>query len=188
VALFTGLFAKEAVVGTLNSLYSQTDAQGEVSEQTEENALTVISEGFKEAVGTIPANLADVAGGLLDPLGFSLLGEAEDTIAEETGASTSVFISMRTHFNEGAAQVYAYLLFVLLYVPCMAAMGAVIREIGGRLGFILGTYLTLLAWVTSTLVYQIGIGHNPLWISVAVLIFVTVVIILRMMGRYRRRA
>ena len=192
VALFTGLFAKEAVVGTLNSLYSQTDAQTwGAAEETEDEAVEAeelglvvgLGAGISEAFATIPDNLLGVMGGLLDPFGIGILEEDEDTIAEEVGADTSVFTSMRTHFTEGPFQVYAYLLFILLYVPCMAAMGAVAREIGGKMALVLAAYLTLLAWIVSTLVYQIGVGHNPLWISIALVLFVSIIVIFKMFGK-----
>ena len=40
--------------------------------------------------------------------------------------------------------------------------------LGPLFGFIAVSYLTVLAWITSTLYYQIAAGHNPVWIAVAV--------------------
>ncbi len=188
VALFTGLFAKEAVVGTLNSLYSQLDvqetAEAEGGEDIEEEGFS-LGASLSEAFATIPENLSGVFGGLLDPLGVGVVGGDEESTAEEVGADTSIYASMRAHFDKGAIQVYAYLLFILLYVPCMAAMGAVTREIGPKLAAILAVYLTVLAWIVSTLVYQIGVGHNALWIAVAVVLMILIAVGLRMLGKTR---
>jgi ferrous iron transport protein B len=184
VALFTGLFAKEAVVGTLNSLYSQRDSEGEEALEAEAFSLGA---SLSEAFATIPENLRGVFGGLLDPLGVGVVGGDEEATAEEVGADTSIYTSMRANFSEGSIQVYAYLLFILLYVPCMAAMGAVTREIGLKLAAILAVYLTLLAWIVSTLVYQIGIGHNAVWIATAVIMMVAVAMGLRTLGKLRNR-
>ncbi len=203
VSLFTGLFAKEAVVGTLNSLYAQLDAttsapaneltveeepvvsedgtvEGEVVEEEEAFSLW---RGLGEAFATIPENLLGVFGGLLDPFGVGIITGDEESTAEEVGADNSVFTSMRNHFTEGYAQIYAYLLFVLLYVPCMAAMGAVVREIGGKMAIILAVYLTVLAWIVSTLTYQIGYAHNPLWIGVAIVLLICLSVVLSLLGR-----
>jgi len=52
---------------------------------------------------------------------------------------------------------YAFLVFVLLYVPCIAAMTVFLRESGSvnELLFQLG-YTTLLAWLGAFVVYQGG--------------------------------
>jgi ferrous iron transport protein B len=52
---------------------------------------------------------------------------------------------------------YAFLVFVLLYMPCMAAMAVFLRESGSwkELLFQIG-YTTVVAWVLSFLVYQGG--------------------------------
>src|SRR5699024_12729260 len=60
VGIFTGIFAKEAVIGTMNSLYSE----GGNDEDFE------FWETVKEAFATIPENLAGVPALLLDPLGI----------------------------------------------------------------------------------------------------------------------
>ena len=53
VALFTGLFAKEAVVGTLNSLYSQIDAAAEEGSAEPEEPFNLPA-GVQEAFLSIP--------------------------------------------------------------------------------------------------------------------------------------
>ena len=52
---------------------------------------------------------------------------------------------------------YCFLLFVLLYFPCIATIAAIKGETGSWkwAGFAAG-YTTLLAWVVSALVFQIG--------------------------------
>ena len=52
---------------------------------------------------------------------------------------------------------YSFLLFVLLYFPCIATIAAIKGETGSWkwAGFAAG-YTTLLAWVVSALVFQIG--------------------------------
>ncbi len=52
---------------------------------------------------------------------------------------------------------YCFLLFVLLYFPCIATIAAIKSETGSwRWAIFAATYTTLLAWVVSAAVYQIG--------------------------------
>ena len=52
---------------------------------------------------------------------------------------------------------YSFLLFVLLYFPCIATIAAIKSETGSwRWAIFAATYTTLLAWVVSAAVYQIG--------------------------------
>ena len=89
---------------------------------------------------------------------------------------------MRLYFSKGPLQAYAYLLFILIYFPCVAAFGAAIREMGRGFGILSAVYLTLLAWVTATLFYPITVGHNVLWILVPVLLFALLVVLFRIIG------
>ena len=55
-------------------------------------------------------------------------------------------------------QALAYLLFVLIYFPCIATIAAIKGETGSwRWAFFAAGYTTLLAWIVSALVYQIGL-------------------------------
>lgn len=166
VALFTGIFAKEAVVGTLNSLYSQNEAAEEESKT--EFSLT---KGLGEAFNTIPANLSGIGEGLADPLGVGLVSETDkDKISDDIGADKGIFALMNKYFSKGPAQAYAYLLFILLYFPCVAAFAAVVREIGQKLAWLLAGYVTLIGWVVSTLFYQLTTGYQFEWIAFSIIL------------------
>ena len=53
---------------------------------------------------------------------------------------------------------YAYLLFVLLYFPCIATIVAIKHETGTwRWAVIAAVYTTCVAWIVSALVYQVGL-------------------------------
>ena len=52
---------------------------------------------------------------------------------------------------------YAYLIFILLYFPCIATIAAIKNETGSwRWAFFAALYTTIVAWVASALVFQIG--------------------------------
>jgi len=121
VGIFTGLFAKEVVVGTLDALYTQKDNNSD-----DFNLIT----SLEDAVTSISNNLSDVANNLDDPLGLDM-GDLSDTQgiaqAQEIASSTIEVIQKKFHGEWGA---FVYLLFILLYMPCVATLGAIVKEHG----------------------------------------------------------
>jgi ferrous iron transport protein B len=51
--------------------------------------------------------------------------------------------------------VWSFLLFVLLYFPCIAAVSAVHREAGRKWAWFTVLYTTAVAWIVSFAVYHI---------------------------------
>ncbi|MCE1159431.1 MAG: Fe(2+) transporter permease subunit FeoB [Spirochaetia bacterium] len=182
VGLFTGLFAKEAVVGTLTGLYGQLDA-AENSERdsgpegaAEESEPWSLGAELLAALQSIPEAFSGLAESILDPLGLSLVSGDEEAVAESVETDIGIFASMRNHFKNNSHAAYAYLLFVLIYFPCLAALGALVREVGPLFGWIAVVYLTVLAWITSTLYYQISSGGQIVWIGVALLLLAGIIL------------
>jgi ferrous iron transport protein B len=148
VGIFTGVFAKEAVVGTLNALYGQmADATGEADSA----APFSLWDGVREAFASIPPNLADALSAYRDPLGIGGIDEAGSAIGEDVSQTT--YAAMTQRFD-GWVGAFAYLLFVLLYIPCLSATATIYREthLGWTL-FIAG-WTTGLAFLASTVFYQ----------------------------------
>jgi ferrous iron transport protein B len=173
VGLFTGIFAKEAIVGSLNAIY------GLESEAARADA--GIGRRFLEALSTIPSNLAAAGASLLDPLGLGVISPDEGAVAGEIGADSGLFGRLRENFSPPAA--YAYLLFVLIYFPCAAALAAAIREMGVGLGWILGIYSTALAWTVATLYYQFATGPRAGPVLIAVGLIVVAAAVFSVLGR-----
>jgi ferrous iron transport protein B len=126
VALLSGLFAKEAIVGSLHSLYKVTENE-----------------------------------------------EIQDVIKRQFSTASAGF---------------AYLLFILLYSPCAAALAMLWREHGkGWMMFAFG-FLTLQAWLVATLVYQTAqFAFNPVisstWFAIIALVFTAQYLILFVAGK-----
>ena len=160
VSIFTGLFAKESVIGTMKGLYGQGDANLDKTESEEEYSLVG---GLKEAFASIPENLSGVWEGLVDPLGLS--GAEEEATAEDPENSAAID-SLKRHFPKGVHQMYSFLLFVLLYIPCLAATGVVFREIGKLYGTIFVGYLTLLGWSVATIYHAVMVSHSGMWLII----------------------
>ena len=159
VSIFTGLFAKESVIGTMKGLYGQDEAK--VNEDKEDEYSLV--GGLKEAFVSIPENLSGVWEGLVDPLGLS--GAEEEASSEEPENSAAID-SLKRHFPKGVHQMYSFLLFVLLYIPCLAATGVVFREIGKLYGTIFVGYLTLLGWSVATIYHAVMVSHSGMWLMI----------------------
>ena len=222
------------------------------AEEEEEGGAPDIKGAVLEALGSIPANLAEVFGSLTDPLGTSgelegqeaaelkketldkitdakvltceefaaieTFGEEEEDektreavfaklaaaglelSEDEKGAleegdlseTADIYANLRSYFHnpdkngnpvDGFSwQVFAFLIFILLYVPCLAAMGVVTREIGLGLAILMATVQTLLAWAVAVLLYQVPVGGNVTWIVAAIAVLVGTGIFLKLFG------
>ncbi|VGO21771.1 Fe(2+) transporter permease subunit FeoB [Pontiella sulfatireligans] len=181
VGLFTGIFAKEAVVGTLDSIYSQIETADEIAAEQAE-AVFEFWPGIISAIAAIPAGYEGFFDTLKDPLGLSR------ALVEVDEADQSSYATMVSRFGEhGPKAAFAYLLFILIYAPCVAALAAIAREIGMGWMLFAVSYLTILAWVVSTIYFQLAtFTEHPSasagWLGLCGAILVTFYIGLRMAG------
>jgi ferrous iron transport protein B len=95
----------------------------------------------------------------------------DETAADAIEVRTTTLDVMRSKF-QGTAGAYAYLLFILIYAPCVAAIAAIYKETSLGWAAFSTAYLTILAWVVSTLFFRFAtIGSNPgasfFWIAIA---------------------
>ncbi len=189
VGIFTGVLAKEAVVGTLDALYGQLAAADGPGGTGEENEFDLAAR-LEEAFWSIPENLKDVAERVLDPLGLDI-GDVSDieSAAENQDLTMGTFAAMRARFD-GQTGAFAYLLFILLYFPCVAATAAVYRETNLGWTVFVACWTTGLAYMAATLFYQTAtFARHPtgsmLWISGLLMGFAAVVVSLKLWGRRR---
>ena len=146
VGIFTGIFAKEVVVGTLDALYSPHPLPAEIT----------LSERLATAVASVPENLGEIRDRLLDPLGIDL-AEYQDTAsaAADQQVAGSTIDRLRQSFD-GRLGAFSYLLFILLYMPCVATVGAIFKELGVFWAAFGTSWSLVLAYSTATLCDQIG--------------------------------
>ena len=170
VGIFTGIFAKETVVGTLNSLYDQMGAANAAEDGAAEE-----EEGFSftatlgEALSVTGENLAGLGSALVDPLGITV-GDLSDeaAAAEEQEVSTGTIDTIRTLFASQSA-AFAYLLLVLLYMPCCAAIAAVYREVGTAWTVFACVWTTALGYSAATIFYRlVNFSADPVYATVAI--------------------
>ena len=76
--------------------------------------------------------------------------------AKEIVAST-IGVLYGGEYNFTALEAYAFLLFVLIYFPCLATIVAIRHESGSwKWALFTAAYTTLLAWIISAVFYQVG--------------------------------
>lgn len=156
VGIFTGIFAKEAVVGTLDAIYGQID-QEEAGEKPTDEGFNLIGR-LKEAAATIPDHAKGLSALLTDPLGISSATQiAENTTeaAEAQGVQVSTLTAMQKRFDGGWG-AFAYLVFILLYTPCVAVLGAIKKEFGWRWVGFSATWTFFTAYAAGVVVYQLS--------------------------------
>ncbi len=155
VGIITGLLAKEVVVGTLDALYSNIDDPAAGSSGGDKPFH--LSQQLWTAVATIPANVHTAFRQLSDPLGLSVVTDAAnpDQTAEIQGVETATLSAMQARFD-GQAGAFAYLLFILLYFPCVAATSAMHREAGAKWTLLGVSWSTGLAYAAAVIFYQLA--------------------------------
>jgi ferrous iron transport protein B len=187
VGVVSGVLAKEVVVGTLDTLYSRL-AQESAGEAPQDEVFSIWS-ALLEAAASIPENLSALGGMWTDPLNMDV-GEIEDVqeAAEQQEVSEGIFGAMVARFD-GQAGAFAYLLFVLLYFPCVATMGVIRREAGPAWAAFVAFWTTSVAYVTASVYYQAATysahpGASLGWIAGLSLAMVMVIFLL---GRWAKR-
>ncbi|MCU7813691.1 MAG: Fe(2+) transporter permease subunit FeoB [Candidatus Thiodiazotropha sp. (ex Rostrolucina anterorostrata)] len=154
VGVFTGILAKETVVGTLDALYTHlaSDEAGVV----ESDRPFDFWQSIGDATATVPENLLGIKDLLTDPLAMDVgdISSAE-AAAQAQAVNIDVFGAMAARFD-GQAGAFAYLLFILLYSPCVATIGAIRREAGPRWATFVVAWSTGIAFISASLFYQMA--------------------------------
>jgi ferrous iron transport protein B len=162
LGIITGVLAKEVVVGTLDTLYSQLARQdaGGIADEEQFDFWQAIN----DAAATVPENLS----GLTDMFGDPLQMDVGDIHSLEAAAAAqevdnATFGAMVKRFD-GQAGAFAYLLFILLYFPCVATIGAIRREAGTPWAVFVAAWTTTIAYITASSFYQIStFAQHPLF-------------------------
>ncbi|WP_461516694.1 Fe(2+) transporter permease subunit FeoB [Porticoccus sp.] len=189
VGIFSGIFAKEVVVGTLDALYSD---MARTENGPQDNVAPTITSLLGEAFASIPQNLAKVNNMWGDPLGLSV-GDLEDQqAAAEAQEVQLTTIGLMQQLFETPLAAFSYILFILLYMPCVATLGAIYKEAGGAWAFFSATWNTLLAYAVAVTTFQLGsfTAHpqqSMMWTAAMLAIMVTGYLLLMQYGKRQVR-
>lgn len=178
VGIFTGIFAKEAVIATLNSLYS-------MEADNSDNEPFSLSTGIAKAFKTIPENLEKMADSFLDPLGLSAVNQNLSTVQQELDITSGTVSKLENSFANSYAAM-AYLIFILLYTPCAAALGTIYRETGWRWMLFVAGWTFFTGWSCATFYYQFHLlGHQKTalyFIGLIILLFIFITALMKIIG------
>ncbi len=182
LGILTGVLAKEVVVGTLDTLYSQL-AREDAGGNHDDEAFN-FWQAINDAFATVPENLSGLADMFGDPLQMNV-GDIHslEAAAEAQEVDNATFGAMIKRFD-GQAGAFAYLLFILLYFPCVATIGAIRREAGTPWAMFVAAWTTLVAYITASGYYQIStFAQHPLfsglWLSAMAILFIAFIYGLR---------
>lgn len=137
-SLITGVIAKEIVVGTMGEIYAP--AQQEVADEPQ----PTLGEDLKEIVVSFGGAARDAV--------TTTLGIAGEEAGEE---SSSLMAAVRGAFTPLSS--YAFMAFVLLYMPCVIVGIAMRHEFGTwKWTAMAFSYQTVLAYLVALIIYQGG--------------------------------
>jgi ferrous iron transport protein B len=136
IGLLSGILAKEVVVGTLNTLYAHPPAQ--------HAAVMTYGEAVKVSLQSIWTHIQGFTSALINPIVASEADGQMSGLAQQ---------QMLTQFD-GPGGAFVYLLFVLLYFPCVSTMAVMRRELSVRWAAFSVLWSTSLAYGLSVLCYQ----------------------------------
>ena len=177
VGLFTGAMAKEVVVGTLNTLYTAENIHQEAFDAASFSLIDELGGAVEETWQSLKDTFSLSV--LMNPIEASK-GDGE----MESG--TMGVMSAKFGSSESA---YSYLIFVLLYIPCISVMGAIARETSRSwMGFSILWGLNI-AYSLATLYYQAVTFHqHPQYSLICILAVVLFnILVLSLLRRARSR-
>ena len=142
-ALVSGFMAKEIVVSTMSQIYLGGEDVEVVEPKTFSEEVIGVGTGFVDATISSGKILLSIIPGV------NLIGE------EAESEDTALSIALRKQFTPLSA--VSLLIFVLLYVPCVATLGAIKHEFGTSWAVTSAVYQTVVAWLMAFIVYQGGL-------------------------------
>lgn len=147
-ALVTGFVAKEVVVSTMAQVYA-------VEEVEEEAPATTFFEDVGEIITSFVGATVDTIKSIPLIVGINLF---EDEAEEEP---TTLMSAIQSSFEEtsggyGALAGLAFMVFVLIYTPCMAAVAAEKQELGMKWTSVSIFGQLALAWGMAFVIFQGG--------------------------------
>ncbi len=150
-ALVTGFVAKEVVVSTMAQIYKVEEAE-EAAEPT------TFTEDVTSIFTSLGSTIMDALKAIPGIVGIDVTGDGGEEEAEPTDLMTAI----RSGFEQssgghGALAALAFMVFVLLYTPCMVAVAAEWQELGTKWTWVSIIGQSVLAWLAALLIFQGGL-------------------------------
>lgn len=150
-ALISGFVAKEVVVSTIAQTYglSEDDTATAVAPTTFLQDLGAIGVGFVQAT-------ADTVKALPLIVGIDLSGDADEAVPSDLRQVIYAKFEQSSG-GHGALAGLAFMVFVLIYTPCMVAVAAERQELGSKWMWRSVIGQLVLAWLMALAVFQGGL-------------------------------
>jgi len=165
-SLVTGVLAKEVIIGTMNQVFGGGDmafvAAAGPATFTQEAGAALLSFGraavltVQEFLNIVPRTINLLPGIDLGEIRFFGETETAESTSRLEGALVASFTASAGSPAKGALAAVAFNVFVLLYIPCMAATAAMRHEFGARWMWVQVGYTLLIAWLAAVFVFQLG--------------------------------
>jgi len=148
-ALVTGLVAKEVVISTLAQVYNVADTDTETEPVSlGEDALFVVTSFTEATLDTLKSVPLIIGINLFEDDGADTNSDLKQAIRQGFQQSSG---------GHGSLAALAFMVFVLLYTPCMASLAAERHELGAKWMWFSVVGQLALAWLMSMLVFQVGL-------------------------------
>jgi ferrous iron transport protein B len=142
-ALVSGFMAKEIVVSSMSQIYLGDDGAASAEPVTLAQDVAFIARGFVDATVSSARILLSILPGI-------------DLVSNQTQTeNTALSSALQQRFTTLSA--ISLLVFVLLYVPCVATLGAIKHEFGTSWAVTSAIYQTVVAWIIAFMIYQGGL-------------------------------
>lgn len=177
VGLLTGFLAKEVVVGTLNTLYS-----AELANQKMING----SQPF-HLLAELKTAWQDTLNGVANSFSLTTLKNPIKASEADGTMNTTAMGQMHDQFGSMVG-AYAYLIFVLLYVPCVSTIAVIAKEIGRNWAWFSTFWGIAVAYALAIIFYQIAtFTEHPLasisWVIFACSLVISFIIGIRYLSK-----
>ncbi|HIR62018.1 MAG TPA: ferrous iron transport protein B [Candidatus Coprenecus avistercoris] len=160
VGIISGVAAKELVVSTMGVLYSGEYERFPASAGTDTVTKNTPSVNFNPASKASEATFVNFEADSVNSATAGVTAEtalANDATAPQTASGDTMLQNALARTTTPAAAL-AFMVFVLLYFPCIATFVAIKNESGGwKWAIISAVYTIVLAWIVAFIVYRIAL-------------------------------
>lgn len=148
-AIVPSIAAKEVVVGFMGQVL-------DTNQEEEENNAT-FKEDAKEQIKNLGIAFKDSIVGMLS-FNLTSLFKAPGEEDIEGDGGIGVIQNTKKLWNDNLAplRAYSFMAFILLVVPCVVTLAALRQEFGAKFMFNVIIIMTIIPYVVSTLIFQIG--------------------------------
>ncbi len=143
-SLISGFVAKEVVIATMGNIYAEEIKENIPEKTTFKEFNQIVINGF------IDANL-EALKSIPKILNINIFGDLET----EEDNNSKLMEAIRKSFTPISA--LSFLVFLLLYTPCMATIAAIKQELNSYKWVLVSVSISLsTAWIVSFIVYNLG--------------------------------